>query len=130
MQCTPRVATADELKQKHINMRRNTNKPELAKDLSGAELCNQQQPMPSQPLDPRVDDILQRLERLESIVAKSQEVNPVESPYLNSNEAAAYLRLNVNALYSLVERRKLSPLSGHRKYRFTREMLDAFLRGD
>ena len=53
----------------------------------------------------------------------------VTSPYLNSEEAAAYLRMNVNALYSLVERRRLRPLPGYRKYRFTREMLDAYLRG-
>jgi hypothetical protein len=33
-------------------------------------------------------------------------------------------------MYSLVERRKVRPLPGHRKYRFTREMLDAYLRGE
>jgi excisionase family DNA binding protein len=53
----------------------------------------------------------------------------VASPYLTAEEAADYLRLNVNALYSLVERRKLRPLPGHRKYRFTREMLDKYLKG-
>lgn len=52
----------------------------------------------------------------------------VETPYLTAEEAAAYLRITLKALYGLVERRKLSPLPGHRRYRFTREMLDEYLR--
>jgi excisionase family DNA binding protein len=73
-------------------------------------------------------DVLARLDRLEAAVARPEP--SVESPYLTADEAAVYLRVNVNALYSLVERRKLAPLPGHRKYRFTRDMLDTYLKGE
>lgn len=53
----------------------------------------------------------------------------VESPYLTADEAADYLRITLNGLYGLVERKKLKPLPGHRKLRFTREMLDKYLKG-
>lgn len=54
----------------------------------------------------------------------------IESPYLLAYEAVEYLRLpSIKSLYSLVERGKLTPLPGHRSYRFTREQLDAFLGG-
>jgi excisionase family DNA binding protein len=76
-----------------------------------------------------LDEFVERLERLEEAVFKTRAVPAVESPYLNADEAAAYLRVSVNALYGLVERRKLRPLPGHRKYRFTRAILDAFLQG-
>lgn len=74
-------------------------------------------------------EITARLERLEQKMPKTVECPAITSPYLTAKEAAAYLRTNVNALYSLVERRKLKPLPGHRRYRFTVEILDAFLRG-
>jgi excisionase family DNA binding protein len=77
-----------------------------------------------------IGEILNRLERLENSAPQPSAAGVVESPYLTADEAAAYLRTNVNALYSLVERRKLAPLPGHRKYRFTRDMLDNFLRGN
>ena len=51
------------------------------------------------------------------------------SPYLDAQEAAAYLGINVKSLYGLVERRQLVPLRGpRRRYRFTVEMLDEYLR--
>jgi excisionase family DNA binding protein len=54
----------------------------------------------------------------------------VQSPYLTAEQAARYLGLgSVKSLYGLVERRKLTPLPGHRTYRFTTEQLDAYLRG-
>jgi hypothetical protein len=54
----------------------------------------------------------------------------VQSPYLTAEQAASYLGLgSVKSLYGLVERRKLTPLPGHRTYRFTTEQLDAYLRG-
>lgn len=50
--------------------------------------------------------------------------------YLTAAEAAEYLRLpSRKALYALVERGRLRPLAGHRRYRFTREALDNYLRG-
>jgi excisionase family DNA binding protein len=58
-----------------------------------------------------------------------QQGREVDSPYLTGEEAADYLRITMNALYALVERRKLKPLPGSRKYRFTKEQLDAYLRG-
>jgi excisionase family DNA binding protein len=54
----------------------------------------------------------------------------IESPYLNAQEAADYLGMTVKALYGHVERRKLRPMRGYRKYRFTTEQLDAFMRGE
>lgn len=72
-----------------------------------------------------------RLDLLEARLAALGGAKPsVDSPYLNTEEAPAYLRITPNALYGLVERRKLKPLPGHRKYRFTKEMLDAYLRGE
>jgi hypothetical protein len=81
------------------------------------------------PSNTTLREITARLERLEQRLPKSVEAPAITSPYLNAAEAAAYLRINVNALYSLVERRKLKPLPGHRRYRFTVEILDAYLRG-
>lgn len=49
------------------------------------------------------------------------------SPYFLADEAAAYLRLSLDALYSLVQRGKLTPLPGHRHYRFTEKELTRFL---
>jgi hypothetical protein len=54
----------------------------------------------------------------------------IASPYLDAKQAADYLGMTVKALYGHVERRKLRPLPGYKKYRFTREQLDAFLRGE
>jgi excisionase family DNA binding protein len=76
-----------------------------------------------------IKSIMARLDSLESKAKGHAEPPPVQSPYLNAEEAAAYLRITVNALYGLVERRRLRPLPGSRKYRFTREGLDAFLMG-
>lgn len=51
------------------------------------------------------------------------------SPYLDAETAAEYLGINVKSLYGVVERRHLVPLRGPRRsYRFTREMLDEYLR--
>jgi excisionase family DNA binding protein len=100
------------------------------KDRLRAELAVQTPPSSNPFPSATIKDILARLERLEQVVTQPGQAKAVESPYFNAEEAAAYLRLKINALYSLVERRKLRPLPGHRKYRFTREMLDAFLRGE
>lgn len=54
----------------------------------------------------------------------------VESPYLTAEEAAVYLRTTVKGIYSLLERRKLKKLPGSRTVLFTREMLDAYVRGE
>lgn len=54
----------------------------------------------------------------------------IPSPYFDAQQAADYLGVTVKALYGHVERRKLKRLPGFRKYRFTREQLDAFLRGE
>jgi excisionase family DNA binding protein len=51
------------------------------------------------------------------------------SPYLDAQEAAEYLGINVKSLYGLVERRQLEPLRGpKRTYRFTKELLDEYLK--
>ena len=55
---------------------------------------------------------------------------PIQSPYFDAPQAAEYLGMTVKALYGHVERRKLQRLRGIRSYRFTKEQLDAFLRGE
>ena len=54
----------------------------------------------------------------------------VETPYMTADEAAQYLRITTKALYGLVERGKIKKLAGHRRYRFTRDTLDQYLRGE
>ena len=50
------------------------------------------------------------------------------SPYLDAEEAAAYLGISVKSLYGIVERGRLEPLRGpRRRYRFTTAMLDEYL---
>lgn len=51
------------------------------------------------------------------------------SPYLDAEQAAAYLGITVDSLYGIVERRHLTPLRvPRRRYRFTKELLDEYLR--
>jgi hypothetical protein len=57
----------------------------------------------------------------------NQPASAVSSPYLNSAEAAAYLRSTVQGIYSLVKRGRLKPMPGSGKLLFTREALDACL---
>jgi excisionase family DNA binding protein len=53
----------------------------------------------------------------------------VVSPYLDAEQAAAYLGTTVGSLYGIVERGHLIPLRGpRRRYRFTKELLDDYLR--
>ena len=59
----------------------------------------------------------------------TQVARAIESPYLDAKEAAAYLKITVKALYGLKERGRLKPLSGSRKLRFTKEMLDEYVKG-
>jgi Helix-turn-helix domain len=49
----------------------------------------------------------------------------IASPYLNAEQAAAYLHTTVQGIYSLVKRGKVRPEPGLRKLLFTRESLDA-----
>jgi hypothetical protein len=51
-----------------------------------------------------------------------------ESPYMDAHAAAAYLGITAKSLYGQVERGRIVPLRGpRRQYRFTTEMLDAYL---
>lgn len=54
----------------------------------------------------------------------------VATPYLNVEEAAAYLNKTSKAIYGLIERGKLRKMPGSRVCYFTKEMLDEFLRGE
>jgi excisionase family DNA binding protein len=57
-------------------------------------------------------------------------VNQIASPYLTAAEAAAYIRSTVQGIYSLVKRGKLKSMPGRPgRLLFTREALDAYLRG-
>ena len=52
----------------------------------------------------------------------------VHSPYLDADEAAAYLKITRKSLYGIFERCQLEPLRGLRnRYRFTVAMLDDYL---
>ena len=54
----------------------------------------------------------------------------IESPYFNTREAMAYLRLNdTGALYDLMKEQGLPYLRCGGRYRFDRRELDAWLRG-
>ena len=54
----------------------------------------------------------------------------VQSPYLNTREAMAYLRLNdTGALYDLMKEQGLPYLRCGGRYRFDTRELDAWLRG-
>lgn len=54
----------------------------------------------------------------------------IESPYLNSAQAAAYCNLTLKAFYARVERRKITPLPGSGKENlFTREQCDRMMKG-
>jgi excisionase family DNA binding protein len=53
----------------------------------------------------------------------------IPCPYLDAKEAAAYLGTTLSSLYGLVERKQIDPDRGpRRRYRFTTEMLDAYLK--
>ncbi len=53
---------------------------------------------------------------------------PSASPYLNCEEAGAYLRTTKQGVYSLVKRGKLRPMPGRPgRLLFTREALDRYL---
>lgn len=65
---------------------------------------------------------------LSQCLAALPEPPAVESPYLDSGKAAAYLGIDVKQLYRQVELGKLKPLRGPRNsYRFTQQMLDDYL---
>jgi excisionase family DNA binding protein len=54
----------------------------------------------------------------------------ISSPYLTTEEAAAYLRTTVQGIYSLVKRGRLQPMPGRPgRLLFTRETLDKYLSG-
>jgi hypothetical protein len=55
----------------------------------------------------------------------------IESPYLSTDEAAAYCNVSKDAFYGRVERRKIEPLPGSGKEnRFTREQCDKMMKGE
>ena len=55
----------------------------------------------------------------------------IESPYLSTDEAAAYCNISKDAFYGRVERRKIEPLPGSGKEnRFTREQCDKMMKGE
>jgi excisionase family DNA binding protein len=52
---------------------------------------------------------------------------PIQSPYLNRAEAAAYVRTTDQGIYSLVKRGRLRPMPGSRRLLFTHQELDRYL---
>ena len=65
---------------------------------------------------------------LSQCLAALPEPPAIESPYLDSGKAAAYLGIDVKQLYRQVESGNLKPLRGPRNsYRFTQTMLDDYL---
>lgn len=62
--------------------------------------------------------------------ASQQAPRPVDSPYLTSQEAIVYLRLNtLSALYSHMRDNRLPYLRAGRLLRFDKRELDAWLAG-
>jgi helix-turn-helix protein len=61
-------------------------------------------------------------------ITSATERPSVTTPYLDA-EGVAYLGITVSSLYGIVERGHLTPLRGpRRRYRFTKELLDDYLR--
>lgn len=54
----------------------------------------------------------------------------IESPYMNTEEAAAYCQTTVKGIYSMLETGKLKKCPGSRKCLFTKEMLEAAFMGE
>lgn len=92
------------------------------------------------PLRPCDVELLQAVRRGEYGVsllgapAAPKPAKPVPaSPYLDAEQAAAYLGITVAALRSRVQRGELRPLrhkrGSPRQYRFTVEILDAYMAG-
>jgi excisionase family DNA binding protein len=72
---------------------------------------------------------------LEAIAQRAAEIlaqqigNQPTSPYLNVDEAAAYLRCSRQAIYDRVSQRALEPARDGRRLLFHRDQLDAYLQG-
>ncbi len=73
----------------------------------------------------------QKVSRGDSEAVKGRDDEPrVETPYLNVEQAASYLKKTTKAVYGLIERGKLKKMPGSRICYFTKEMLDDFLKGE
>ena len=81
------------------------------------------------------NELARQLAYLDALRAKVHSLTAPErptlaTPYLTVAEAAAYLRTTSKAIYHLVERGLLEPLPGpSRRVRFTRAILDAYMKG-
>jgi len=76
-----------------------------------------------------VERLLLRAAANRGAMSPSKAMAPKDSPYLDAEQAAAYLGISMTSLYGQVERRHLEPLRGPRRsYRFTTKMLDDYLR--
>ena len=82
----------------------------------------------------RLQDILDGrdpLERIEQRLAElltasaDRKASSIESPYLTTEEAAAYLKASIQSVYDWVKRGKLHPVPGRRGV-FTKDALDRF----
>lgn len=91
-------------------------------------------------IEERLVEITDRLDQLESAlfglldiagnrVDASHNRRGKKSPYLNSEEAAEYIRTSMSSLYGVINRGHIDPLRGPKdSYRFTTRMLDDYLR--
>lgn len=52
-------------------------------------------------MQPEIDEILNRLKLIESLLAKNSQIE-----FINANEAAAYLNISTNYLYKLTSEKK------------------------
>lgn len=55
---------------------------------------------------------------------------PMDSPWLTHEEAAAYLKISPDALYAHVDRGRIKPFKVGVQSRYTRPMLDKFVKGE
>jgi excisionase family DNA binding protein len=61
-------------------------------------------------------------------IARQAEVKQPQSPYLNAQEAAAYLRVSLKSIYAQVDRGNLKPGRGpRRRLLFKKDMLDRYV---
>jgi hypothetical protein len=88
---------------------------------------------PGQPCPPNHHDAIEELQESESVPIRLATARPAEnkhpqSPYLNVEEAAAYLRVSPKSIYAQVERGNLKPGRGpRRRLMFTKEGLDRYV---
>ncbi len=82
-------------------------------------------------MEQQLESVLQRLDRIEQLLARLRDPPDYEKSF-TLKEAAAYLRLSVSRMYSLIYDASLKPIQRQRnsKILFTIEELNRYLSQD